>query len=56
VYTLGKLEIIKLRQDYKKKMGDQFTLQEFHNRFMEQGSVPLKLIRKAMLGDDTPTL
>jgi uncharacterized protein (DUF885 family) len=56
VYTLGKLEIMKLREDYKKQMGDKFTLQEFHDRFMQQGSVPLKLIRKAMLGDDTPTL
>ena len=41
VYTLGKLQILKLREDYKKKMGDKFTLQEFHDRFMEQGGVPL---------------
>jgi uncharacterized protein (DUF885 family) len=56
VYTLGKLQIMKLRADYQKKMGDGFTLREFHDRFMEQGAVPLKLIRKAMLGDDSPTL
>jgi uncharacterized protein (DUF885 family) len=56
VYTLGKLQIMKLRADYQKKMGDQFSLREFHDRFMQQGSVPLKLIRKAMLGDDSPTL
>jgi hypothetical protein len=29
---------------------------EFHNRLMEQGGVPLKIIRKAMLGNDSPTL
>jgi hypothetical protein len=29
---------------------------EFHNKFMEQGGVPLKIIRKAMLGNDSPTL
>jgi uncharacterized protein (DUF885 family) len=56
VYTLGKLQILKLREDYRQRQGDQFTLQEFHNRFMQQGAVPLKIIRKAMLGDDSPTL
>jgi uncharacterized protein (DUF885 family) len=56
VYTLGKLQIMKLREDYKKQRGDQFTLQDFHDRFLQQGSVPLKIIRKAMLGNDSPTL
>ena len=32
MYTLGKLEIMKLREDYKKKMGAKFSLQEFHDR------------------------
>jgi len=49
VYTLGKLEILKLREDYKKKLGDKFRLQEFHDRFLEQGGVPLPLVRKALL-------
>jgi uncharacterized protein (DUF885 family) len=56
VYTLGKLQILKLREDYKKQKGDAFTLQEFHDKFMMQGGVPLKIIRKAMLGNDSPTL
>ena len=56
VYTLGKLQIMKLREDYKKKLGDRFTLREFHDRFMEQGGVPLVIIRRAMLGDNSPTL
>jgi uncharacterized protein (DUF885 family) len=56
VYTLGKLEILKLREDYRKKQGADFSLLEFHNRLMQQGGVPLKIIRKAMLGDDSPTL
>src|SRR5208282_6289816 len=37
VYTLGKLQILKLRDDYQKKLGNKFTLQEFHDRLMEQG-------------------
>ena len=56
VYTLGKLQIMKLREDYKKQQGDKFSLQEFHDRFMEQGGLPLKIIRRAMLGNDSPTL
>lgn len=56
VYTLGKLEILKLREDYRKKRGADFSLLEFHNRLMQQGGVPLKIIRKAMLGDDSPAL
>ena len=56
VYTLGKLQIMKLREDYKRQKGDKFSLQEFHDRFQEQGELPLKIIRKSMLGDDSPTL
>ena len=56
VYTLGKLQIMKLREDYKKMKGDNFSLLEFHDRFLQQGAVPLKIIRKAMLGNDSPTL
>jgi uncharacterized protein (DUF885 family) len=56
VYTMGKLEILKLREDYKKKLGDRFTMQEFHDRFLEQGTPPVKLVRKELLGDDSPTL
>jgi uncharacterized protein (DUF885 family) len=55
-YNLGKLQILKLREDYKKQQGDKFNLQEFHDRFMRQGSVPMKIIRKSMLGTDGPTL
>jgi uncharacterized protein (DUF885 family) len=56
VYTLGKLQILKLREDYQRKLGARYTLQDFHDRFMEQGGVPLGIVRKALLGDDSPTL
>ena len=56
VYTLGKLEILKLREDYRKKRGKDFSMLEFHDRLMQQGGVPLKIVRKAMLGDDSSTL
>jgi len=56
MYTLGKLQITKLREDYRKMRGKDFSLLEFHDRFMQQGGVPIKIIRKAMLGNDSPTL
>jgi len=55
-YTLGKLEIMKLRADMQKKQGAKFTLGGFHDSLMRQGFAPIKVVRKAMLGDDTPVL
>jgi uncharacterized protein (DUF885 family) len=56
VYTLGKLEILKLREDYKKQRGAQFSLREFHDAFLKQGVPPIKLVRRALLGNDSPVL
>jgi len=56
VYTLGKLEIMKLREDYKAMKGDKYTLQEFHDAFLKQGTPPVKIVRKALLGNDSPVL
>jgi len=55
-YTLGKLQIMKLREDYRAKKGAAFSLEEFHDSFMKQGFPPIKIVRKALLGDDSPTL
>ena len=50
-YTMGKLMILKLRDDYRSKLGPKFTLQDFHDTFIKLGPLPLPLIRKAMLGE-----
>jgi uncharacterized protein (DUF885 family) len=55
-YTLGKLEIMKLREDLKKKQGAAFSLEEFHNNFLRQGFPPIRIVREALLGDNSPTL
>ncbi len=55
-YTLGKLEIMKLRADLMKKQGAAFSLQKFHDEFLSQGFPPIKIVREALLGDDSPTL
>jgi len=50
-YTLGKLEILKLRADYKKKLGDAFTLAGFHKALLSYGNPPVPLLRPLLLGD-----
>ncbi len=55
-YTLGKLQILKLRADLKARQGSAFSLQDFHDRFMQQGAAPIRIVRRALLQDDSPTL
>jgi uncharacterized protein (DUF885 family) len=56
VYTLGKLEILKLREDYKALKGGKYTLQAFHDAFLGQGTPPIKIVRRALLRNDSPVL
>jgi uncharacterized protein (DUF885 family) len=55
-YTLGKLQIMKLRADLAAKQGKAFNLMQFHNTFMQQGFAPITIVRQAMLHDSSPTL
>jgi uncharacterized protein (DUF885 family) len=55
-YTLGKLQILKLRADLQARDGSGFRLKEFHDAFMQQGFPPIKLVRRALMRDDSPTL
>jgi len=51
VYTWGKLEILALRDAYKKKLGKDYSLQKFHDAFLAEGAVPLPIVRAALLGE-----
>jgi hypothetical protein len=51
-YTLGKLEILKLRDDYKAKYGRSFTLEAFHDALLAHGDPPLSIVRRILLGAD----
>lgn len=51
-YTLGKLMLLKLLDDYKAAMGQQFSLKQFHDTYIGYGSPPIPLLRKMMLPDD----
>jgi uncharacterized protein (DUF885 family) len=50
-YTMGKLMILKLRDDYKAKKGAEYSLRAFHDTFIRIGPLPLPLIRRAMLAE-----
>ena len=52
-YTLGKLMIMKLRNDWRRKKGSEFSLKKFHDTFLGCcGSAPIPVIRRHMLGDN----
>jgi len=50
-YTMGKLALLKLREDYKRKQGASYSLQKFHDEFLRLGPLPMPLMREAMLGE-----
>ena len=53
-YTLGKLMILKLREDWRRERqatGAAYSLKEFHDRLLSYGAPPLPLLREAMLQD-----
>jgi uncharacterized protein (DUF885 family) len=49
-YTLGKLMIRKLRDDWTASRGGRSTWKAFHDAFLNYGGPPIPLVRKAMLG------
>ena len=48
-YTLGKLMILKLREDYQQEQGGAYNLKEFHDRLLSFGGPALPLLRPALL-------
>jgi uncharacterized protein (DUF885 family) len=56
VYTVGKLMLLKLRQDYKQQQGKAYSLRSFHDMLLSQGTAPFWLHRQLMLPDDSGDL
>jgi uncharacterized protein (DUF885 family) len=50
-YTLSKLQILKLRNDYQAQEGDKFSLKKFHDEVLGHGMLPIRLLREVMLKD-----
>lgn len=55
-YTLGKLMIRKMREDFAGSRGGRAAWRTFHDRFLSYGGPPLPLVRKAMLGEASELL
>ena len=53
-YTLGKLIIVKMREDWTADRGGRKAWREFHETLLSHGSAPLPALREAMLGPDDP--
>ncbi len=55
-YTLGKLLLLKLLDDYRAAMGDQFSLKQFHDEYIGYGSPPIPILRRLLLPHDDGVL
>ena len=51
LYSVGRLMLVKLRDDLEAREGSAFSPKSFHDRLLGQGSVPLWLHRTLLLGD-----
>jgi uncharacterized protein (DUF885 family) len=51
-YTLGKLMLLKLLDDYKAAHGDAFVLKQFHDEYIGYGSPPIPILRTMLLPHD----
>ena len=47
-YTLGKLQILELRDEMKKKQGRGFSLKDFHDALLSRGAPPLSMLRRVV--------
>ena len=54
VYTLGKLIIVKMREDWTADRGGRAAWKDFHEQLLSHGSAPLPVLRKAMMGPNDP--
>ena len=50
-YFTGSTEVLALREDYKKSLGDKYNLYDFNNKFLSYGSVPVKYISQMMMAE-----
>jgi uncharacterized protein (DUF885 family) len=55
-YTVGKLMIRRLRDDWTASRGGRQAWREFHDLFLSYGGPPIPLVRDAMMGKDAGPL
>jgi uncharacterized protein (DUF885 family) len=49
VYTVGKLQILRLRDEFAACQNKRFNIKQFHDAFLSQGGAPVNLIREEVL-------
>jgi len=49
-YMIGKMEILRLREEARQALGDAFDVREFHQVVLENGALPLTLLRQVVEG------
>jgi uncharacterized protein (DUF885 family) len=52
-YTLGKLQFLKLREDYRRQEGANFSMKKFHDALLDHGEGPIRLLREVLLTDSS---
>jgi len=53
-YFAGKMQILELREAWRRKLGPEYTDRKFHDALLAEGSIPVALIRAKLLGEDVP--
>jgi len=51
VYSVGKLMLLKLRRDYQEQIGKKFSLRDFHDALLGNGTATFAVHRQLMLGE-----
>ena len=51
-YLLGKVLILGLREEERRRLGDRFTLKGFHDALLRNGSIPVSFHRRALRAGD----
>ncbi len=50
-YTVGKLELLKLRRDYQAQEGAAYSLKQFNDAITDHGWPPVRFLREILLKD-----
>jgi uncharacterized protein (DUF885 family) len=53
-YLLGKVLILGLRDDERRRLGGAFSLRDFHDTLLRNGSLPISFHRRLLAGEDRP--
>ncbi|MDW8028569.1 MAG: DUF885 domain-containing protein [Armatimonadota bacterium] len=48
-YLAGKMAILRLREELKKREGSEFSLKRFHDRLLQSGGLPIRLVEQLMI-------